>query len=213
MSISSLFKDTYSFLKALFSGDPVDILWGGEIWALCIIVIGIVCVVLWKKKHFIHIKAVLSALALSAYSFYFVNAVAPIELIRGGLPFESREGMLFGMMWKPFYLMQDFGTVLNNYKFKMIFFLVIGFSLALLVRSLYKPHWFSVFAVGTFILYLLLVLIDNLAHGGVVKTFDLSVPILCIPMMLAGWGLARAVIFLNRPIYNRFHGIASSEEK
>ena len=213
MSIASLFKDTYSFLKTLLSGESVDILWGGEIWALCIIVIGIVCVVLWKKKHFIHIKAVLAVIALSAYSFYFVTTIAPIELVRGGIPFESREGMLFGMMWKPFYHMPGIGFVLDIYKFKMIYFLVVGFVTALLFCFAYKPQWFAVFAVGTFIAELLLVLLDDLAHGGVVRTFDLSVPVLCIPALFAGWGLARLVIFLNRPIYNRFHGIASSEEK
>lgn len=213
MSISSLFKDTYSFLKTLFSGDPVDILWGGEIWALCIIVIGIVCAVLWKKKRFIHIKAVLAAIALSAYSFYFVNTIAPVEFVREGLPFENREGMLFGMMWKPFYLMPGIGDVLDIYKFKMIYFLVIGFAFTLLLRALYKPQWFVVFAVGTFVLELLFVLLDALAHGGLVRTFDLSVPILCIPAMFAGWGLGKLVIILNRPIYNRFHGIIPSEEK
>ena len=213
MRISSLFSDTYSFLKTLFSGEQVDILWGGEIWALSVIVIATVCTVLWKKKRFIHVKAVLAAILSSACAFYLVNAIAPMELARGGVPFESREGMIFGILWKPFYLMPNIGSVLDIYKFKMIYFLVIGFAAALLFCFAYKPQWFAVFAVGVFITEFILVLLDDLAHGGVVKTFDLSVPILCIPTMFSGWGLARLVIFLNRPIYNRFHGIASSEEK
>ena len=208
MSIASLFKDTYSFLKTLFLGDRVDILLGGEIWALCIIVSGIACVVLWKRKRFIHIKAALAAIALSAYSFYFVNAIAPIELARGGLPFESRKGMLFGMMWKPFYLMPGVGEVFDIYKYKMLYFLVIGCAAALLFRTLYKPQRFALFAVGSFVLELLLVLLDDVTHGGVVSTLDLSVPVLCIPAMLAGWGLARLIIRLGRRWYDRFHEVS-----
>lgn len=211
MKITSVFSDVYYLLRALLAGEPIDVICGGEIWALCILITAAVSYMLYKKQRLGGIKAFLSGLAVTAYSYYYIGVIAPIAFDDKGQPLGSIEGTYFSIFWKPFYAFTSVGQVFRVYWGDMVFFFVIGFAFTAVFRFAYKLQLFSVFAVGSMVFYIAVILIEDLVFGGVVDMVDLSLPIVCLPMMFIGWGLARLVIHLNSKIYDHIQRLEQAE--
>lgn len=211
MKITSVFTDVYSFLRSLLAGDSIDTLFGGELWALCILISAAVFYILHKKQRLGGIKALLAWLTVAAFSYYYIDAVSPITFSAKGQPFGSFEGTYFSIFWKPFYDFTSVGQVFGVYWSSMVFFLIMGFAAALVFRFAYRLQGFAVFAAGSELFYIAAILTEDLIFGGVIRRIDLSLPILCLPMMFLGWGLARLMIHLNRGIYDRIQQIEQTE--
>ena len=49
MGIIAMFEDTYSLIRTIIAGDRIDVLWGGEIRLLCLIITVFLCIKAYKK--------------------------------------------------------------------------------------------------------------------------------------------------------------------
>lgn len=205
MGIIAMFKDTYSLIRTIIAGDRIDVLWGGEIRLLCLIITVFLCIKAYKKGSINILKAIMITVTVYLYIYLMMPNIGQIKFEPDNFGFllGYDDGVVFGQFWRPFYLMESLSEILDIYKTQMCYYMLITFIFTITYKRLYKLWQFFVFYIGTFGWIIIVILLKNQYHNGASVIFDLGIPIVLLPAMLAGWGLARILIALNRSKYDK----------
>ena len=215
MGIIAMFEDTYSLIKTIIAGDRIDVLWGGEIRLLCLIITVFLCIKAYKKGSLNTLKAIMSAAAVYLYIYLMMPNIGSIKFKPDNFGFllGYDDGVVLGQFWRPFYLMTSLSEVLDIYIMRMIYYMLIAFIFTITFKHLYKLWQFLLFYICTFGWIIIVILLKNQYHNGASVIFDLGIPIVALPSMLAGWGLSRILIALNRSKYDKLHAAGQAHIK